>query len=453
MLNIRPNSKVLILGAGRSGLASAKLIHDNIPGVEITIYDKNIDGIRRDEWPFVHLFTDKITQTYPIAVLSPGIGKNYPIAKEVREMGTEIVSELDLAFMFCSSPIVAITGTNGKTTTTSLIAHLLNQGEETPVAFSAGNIGYPFATWVEKHSHEDICTLEVSSYQMETTQYLAPDVSMITNVTPDHLERHGNIETYLDEKVKLLRNTKKDGYVILNGEDERFASLSGIKAKQYFVHRYAPCNGFYADRDYFYANLTTPWEKLENHRFFSKKDLFIKGEHNVQNALFASLAAYLMGATLNDIADGLKSFKGVEHRIEFVRNLDGVEYYNDSKATNYDSTISALNSFDITNNHLYIIVGGVIKQGDTTEFVKLLREKKAHCIIIGKDRDFFIKLCEDNAIPYHDAITMDKAAEYARSKATKGDIVLLSPATASFDQFNDYEHRGRVFKEIVNKLS
>lgn len=441
-----------VLGAGKSGLACVRLLlkkrakpflsesssQEKYAHAEQELQELGI------EYEFGEN-THRVLEADAI-VVSPGVPTDAPILTLAREKNIPIIGELELASEFADAPIAAITGTNGKTTTTTLTGEIFKHaGWITNVA---GNIGTAFADVVENAVGEKaVNVLEVSSFQLDTIKSFRPKVSAILNITPDHLDRYANYEAYIQSKFRIVENQKGHDILIYNHDDETIRSFADtIAFRTYgFSLKEELKNGAYLDGENVIIRIARERDVL-----LQKNEIGIPGPHNLMNAMAASLIARAMGIEYDVIRDVLKSFKGVEHRIEFVRECDGVRYYNDSKATNVDSLKYALQSFTVP---IILIAGGKDKGNDYSLIKDLVREHVKAIISIGDGAKKVEKAFKD-IVPVHSGgHSMEAAVELARKQASNGDAVLLSPACASFDMFDNFEHRGRVFKEIVKNLN
>jgi UDP-N-acetylmuramoylalanine--D-glutamate ligase len=423
---------VLVAGMGKSGLAAIDLLRQQ--GAIVRASDeKPRAGLGIEVLPQ----TDDAFTSVDLIVLSPGIPLDAPAVLAARKRGIPIIGEVELASYFLKGPAIGITGANGKTTTTALIGHLL---KECGIACQiGGNIGTPPTAMVSSSADAQWNVLELSSFQLETIDEFHARIAVCTNVTPDHLDRHHTFENYAAAKARLFETQTADGHAVLNADDATcLGYVSRTRAKAHWFSRRDSTSAFYFDGDTIFAR----GEKLVR-----ASDLPIRGVHNVENAMAAAAAAQIAGAPLDGIAAALRTFPGVEHRLEFVRDRDGVTYYNDSKATNVDATEKAIDAFP---GNLWIILGGKDKNSDYTVLRDKLRAKAKGILLIGAAAP---KIAEQlRGLPVLEKGVLDRAVRDATSSATPGDIILLAPACASFDQFDNFEHRGRVFKELVRSL-
>ena len=375
-------------------------------------------------------------------IISPGVPSDAEIIKLARAKNLKIVSELEFASSFCNGNVIGITGTNGKTTTTSLCDFMFNNcGKK---SYAAGNIGLAFSEIAAKINSGEFVSLEISSFQLDLVDKFRPKVAMILNITPDHLNRYENsIEKYSMSKMRIFENQKSDDYLILS-KDSALLNQYFKKAESkifYFSTKEKVSNGCFLENEEIIFVRNNVIE-------FSCKisDLFIKGEHNVQNAMAVIIAAKIFNLENNYILAALKEFKGVEHRLELVREIDGVKFINDSKATNVDSVIVALKSF---NEPIFLILGGQDKGNDYSMIEELVIEKVKKIYAIGSSAEKVFNYFH-NKVKTEIKKNFEEVINTAINEAREGDIVLLSPACASFDMFDNYEHRGKVFKSIVN---
>ena len=447
--------KILVIGAGISGFAAAKIAKQF--GADVTLSDAksesdlkyDFDELRRlgIGLKFGRQTSDQLDGV-DLIVVSPAVPIKIPLLKEASARSIEIISEVELAYDLARSPICAVTGTNGKTTTVTLLGLLLETAYEKVGV--GGNIGVALSEVALEVGEGGALAAEISSYQMEATKHFRPRVSAILNVTPDHLKRHGSMEVYQAMKEKIFAQEEPTDYLVLNYDDERTRGMiDRAPCKVYYFSRKAALDegAFVLDGD-----LVIKMDGRTD-RLCSIAELGIKGAHNVENALAASMMAALAGATAEGMRGVLMNFTGVEHRIEFVRELDGVKYYNDSKATNTDSAIKALETFE---GKIILIAGGDDKRTDLKEFMTLVRSKVDELILVGDASARFKAAAVENGIgveKIHEVgYSMTAAVSTARRIAKAGQIVLLSPACASFDMYGNFEERGRDFKRLVNDL-
>lgn len=446
---------MLVIGAGISGFAAAKLA--KFMGARVILSDA------KEESELNHDFTelrqrgielvfgpqkDEMLEGVDVVLLSPAVPLRVPIAQRAIQRGIPVISEVELAYRMAESPICAVTGTNGKTTTVTLLGLLLKTHYEK--AGVGGNIGIPLCEEAIRVGKGGCIAAEISSYQMEATNAFRPHVSVVLNVTPDHILRHGSMEVYQQMKERMFAEETMEDYLVLNYDDERTRSMKErAHCRTLFFSRKEELEeGAFLKGDM----LMIRWQGA-SHELCTVSELGIKGGHNVENALAASMAAYLVGVEPEKMSEVLKSFRGVEHRIEFVRDIEGVPYYNDSKATNTDSAIKALETFP---DHIILLAGGDDKMTDLTDFMDLVKERVDELILLGDGAKRFHEAAAERGFSeehIHEAgYSMEKAVELARSMAKPPQVVLLSPACASFDMYSGFEERGRDFKRIVRDL-
>lgn len=440
-----------VLGAGKSGLASVRLllkhrakvfVSDSIKASKAIEAKKELDELGV---PYEFGTNSHNVLEADMIVISPGVSVTAGILNLARSKNIPIIGEIELASGFAEAPIVAITGTNGKTTTTTLTGEIFKDaGWNVTVA---GNIGTAFADVVENAVGEKaVNVLEVSSFQLDTIKDFRSKVSVLLNITPDHLDRYKNYEAYIQSKFRIAENQKGHDIFIYNHDDEvlrSFAETVNVRTLGFSIKETLKQGAFLTD-DQMIVRFGREREEV-----ISRDKIGIPGPHNLMNAMAAVLIARSFGIEYDSIRKTLTSFKGVEHRIEFVRNFQGVKYYNDSKATNVDSVKYALQSF---KEPIVLIAGGKDKGNDYGAIKDLVKEHVKTIVTVGDGAKNIEKAFKGIVALYPAEYSMEKAIEIAKSLAEKGDVVLLSPACASFDMFDNYEHRGRVFKEIVNKL-
>lgn len=441
--------RVLVVGLARTGVATA--IFCVARGAAVTATDiRNApqlgDCVEKLRAAGVQLEfagqTDKILQGQELVVPSPGVPADAPLLLRAREMGVTVWSEIELAGRFLRGQLIGITGSNGKTTTTSLVEHILrNAGIPTVLA---GNIGTPLIAQVEKTTDETITVAELSSFQLELIESFRPSIAVFLNLTPDHLDRHKTLDAYGAAKARIFANQTKDDFAVLNADDAASAAYAPTHSRVlWFSRKKMVMPGAYLrDGKIVFAH------HGEEELIAAVSQVPLPGAHNLENVLAAVTASRLAGVRPAQIEAGIKSFAGVEHRIEFVAELNGVRYYNDSKATNVDATLKALDSFP---GRILIILGGKDKDSDYRQLRTALRDKAILALLVGAAAEKIERQIE-GSVAIERSGTIEKAVGSAFHSAHAGDIVLLSPACASFDQFENYEHRGRTFKELVHQL-
>ncbi|MEW6701593.1 MAG: UDP-N-acetylmuramoyl-L-alanine--D-glutamate ligase [Bacteroidota bacterium] len=447
--------KITVIGAVKSGVGAAKLAK-KVGAVPFVSDNNSKEKLQKSILTFEKEGIDYECGTHTekvydcdLMITSPGVPSDSLVLVKAREKNIRVISEIEFASWFCKASIISITGTNGKTTTTSLMNYTLNEcGKK---CYAAGNIGNAFSEIALDVKEDEFVALETSSFQLDFADKFKPRFSMILNITPDHLDRYNNsFDEYIASKIKITENQNEDDFFIYNADDPEIkANLKNERVQQLaFSLRDdpsadGPAGAFYKEGKMFFTRFGKVTEVC------SVSDLFIRGMHNVANALAVLTAAKLLNLPDQKIRNAFASFKGVEHRLEFVCELDGVEYINDSKATNVDSVWHALRSFE---KPLYLILGGKDKGNNYDQIRQLVLKNVKKIYAIGssaqKVYDYFSTI-----VPTEIKESLESCVYAGRKEATRGSIVLLSPACASFDMFEDYEHRGRVFKETVNKLA
>jgi UDP-N-acetylmuramoylalanine--D-glutamate ligase len=443
--------QIAVIGLGRSGFAAARLL--TVHGAHVTVLDDKTPE-KLTAWieklqalPQVKLVMGGIDPTRivvsDLVVISPGVPALHPALVSAREKGIPVIGELELAFGYCNAPIAAITGTNGKTTTTTLLEIMINASGKKAIA--CGNIGKAFAEAVFELTTEDAAVLEVSSFQLETIEEFRPHVAAILNVTPDHLDRHADMQAYVEAKGRIFENQKPGDSVILNVSDKYTPIYTGLaKSDVYFFGFAGAIRGDKKPGCYIEKGMI----ELLGRPLIQATELLIPGPHNLENACAAALMASLMGVTDDVIAQTLRTFKGVEHRLEPAGEVEGVRFVNDSKGTNVDSVVKALESFD---KPIVLMLGGRDKAGDFTRLSALVKEKVTRIVAFGECKNKVVQQLSPSATVV-EAETLEEAVNGAFVASEKGGVVLFSPGCASFDMFQNYEDRGRQFKAVVQKL-
>lgn len=441
--------KVLVVGLGKSGLAAALFLRRK--GAQVTVSDvRSAEALAND---IPALLDEGINveagghglltfRRQDLIVVSPGVPLDTPELTQVRSFGLPIIGELELAARFLKGKTLAITGSNGKTTTTTLVGEILKAaGLPTLVG---GNIGLPVVALIDDSTDKSWSVLEVSSFQLETTEEFHPAIAVILNITPDHLDRHGTFENYAMAKERIFAVQDASDALVLNADNPRTAEAAvRSKARVYwFSMERTVEQGAWVDGGniVFRAAKDAPAETI-----LAVDAIPLKGAHNVENVLAAVCAARLAGCPAEVVRKTIENFRAVEHRLEFVATLNGVDFYNDSKATNVDATAKAIAAFP---GCIHLILGGKDKNSDYTELSALLRQRVKAVYTIGSAAQK-IESQLHGVVPLHSCKTLDKAVAAAAQAAHPGDVVLLAPACSSFDQFESYEHRGRVFKQLV----
>ncbi|MGA7856538.1 MAG: UDP-N-acetylmuramoyl-L-alanine--D-glutamate ligase [Terracidiphilus sp.] len=443
--------KVLVVGLGKSGLAAALFLRRR--GAQVTVSDiRSAEALAKDipalleEGIMVEAGGHGLLtfRRQDLIVVSPGVPLNTPELAQVKSFGLPVIGELELAARFLQGKSVAITGSNGKTTTTALLGEILEAaGFPTLVG---GNIGVPVIALIDESTPDSWSVLEVSSFQLETTEQFHPNVAVILNITPDHLDRHGTFENYALAKERIFAAQTAQDAVVLNADNVRAAAAAArsVAPVSWFSLEHPVARGAWVEDGFV---VYRPSEDAATEKVMPLTGIPLKGEHNVENVLAAVCAAILAGAPVEAIRPAIENFKAVEHRLEYVATLNGVEFYNDSKATNVDATAKAIASF---STGIHLILGGKDKNSDYTQLSQLLRERVRAVYTIGSAAAK-IESHLRGVVPLHSCETLDKAVSAAATAAHPGEVVLLAPACSSFDQFESYEHRGRVFKELVNE--
>jgi UDP-N-acetylmuramoylalanine--D-glutamate ligase len=441
--------KVLVIGAGKSGVAVSRFLCGK--GAAVVLADAGRPGDPRGELEQLSAAGVQILSggypgvergSFDLVVLSPGVPLTEKPARDALKHGIPVTGELELAYRFARAPIVAVTGTNGKTTTTTLIGEIFkNAGKNVLVG---GNIGRPLVTEVERFGTGDLIVTEVSSFQLETATTFKPKVGVILNITPDHLDRHGTMENYTAAKLKIVAGQEPGDYAVLNYDDAATAALGkGLRGKVFYFSRQAALAEGVFVRE---GKIIAGFGRLEE-IICRVNELGIPGAHNLENALAAVAAAKVMGVESGVLADTLRKFKGVSHRLEFVAEINGVRYINDSKGTNPDASIKALEAYE---EPVVLIAGGKNKGSDFSHFAGKVKEKARALVVLGQSARLIAAAARDKGFEnIYYAGDFREAVQLARRSARPGDIVLLSPACASWDMFKSYEERGDLFKEIV----
>ncbi len=442
--------RALVVGLGKSGVASALFLKAH--GARVTVSDTKSGDELRNEIPVLldHGITvetgghgDRTFRGQDLIVVSPGVPVDAPPLVQARALGEAVIGEIELAAQFLPGPIVAITGSNGKTTTTTLTGEIL-----TAAGFPAligGNIGTPAISLAERAKPETAIVLEISSFQLETIQTFRPKVAVVLNVTPDHLDRHRTFEVYVDAKARIFENQQSSDFAVLNADDLTCVAMGARTRAQVFWfsrQKEVQHGACVREGNIVFRDQSGPREIMQ------VSEIPLKGAHNLENILAAVCAGALMGCAPERIRQAVSDFKAVEHRLEFVTTIRGVDYYNDSKATNVDATIKALESFPA---NIHLILGGKDKGSDYTVLNDLLRQRVKRVYTIGAAAAKIES--QIKGIDVVHAETLENAIRKANAEAQSGDVVLLAPACASFDQFKSYEHRGKMFKEIVRGLA
>jgi UDP-N-acetylmuramoylalanine--D-glutamate ligase len=443
--------KVLVVGLGKSGLAAALFLRRR--GAQVTVSDvRSAESLAREipalleEGIMVEAGGHGLLtfRRQDLIVVSPGVPLNTPELAQARSLGRPVIGELELAARFLKGKIVAITGSNGKTTTTALTGEIFKAaGFPTLVA---GNIGEPVVAHIEESTDDTWSVLEVSSFQLESTQLFHPAIAVILNITPDHLDRHGTFENYALAKERIFASQDGRDCVVLNADSSRTAQAAARARAQvhWFSLEHPVSPGAFVEEGWVVYRRQ---HEGEVERILPLGKIPLKGEHNVENVLAAVCASRMAGVNADVIARAIESFEAVEHRLEFVATINGVDYYNDSKATNVDATAKAIAAFP---GGIHLILGGKDKGSDYTTLSQLLRDRVRSIYTIGSAAAK-IESQLRGVVSIHSCETLANAVGAASAAAHPGDIVLLAPACSSFDQFENYEQRGHVFKQLVGE--
>jgi UDP-N-acetylmuramoylalanine--D-glutamate ligase len=442
--------KVLVVGLARTGAATVRFLAQRgarVKGSEVKSAEelKTLPETLRGlnvEWEFGgHTLTFFLDAE--LIVVSPGVPLSLPVLKKARDQGIPVISEVELAFRFLRRPVIAITGTNGKTTTTTLIGEMLRAGGQQ--AFVGGNIGKPLIQFAAGDQGEKWAVVELSSYQLEGIETFRPAVAILLNLTEDHLDRYPSFQAYGEAKGRVFENQGKEDYAVLNADDARTFSFAHRVESQVllFSRERAVPAGCFLDRGWILFQ--GPEGRRERYALDRVK---IRGTHNLENLMAAIAASRVSGCPPEALQKVMEEFEGLEHRLEWVREIDGVQFFNDSKGTNVGAVVKSLMSF---REPIWLIAGGRDKEGDYGPLKDLLREKVKGMALIGEARERMFGAL-GNETQTVKADSLEEAVEWAWARAKPGEVILLSPACSSFDMFENYQERGRRFKEIVNGL-
>ena len=446
------NQKVLVFGSGISGIGATRLLEQ--VGREVILYDGNASldaekikkqiGEQTKAEVILGDLQEDVMKTLDLVVMSPGVPTDLPIVNKMRDMGIPIWGEIELAFTYGKGDVLAITGTNGKTTTTALLGEIMKNYKES--VYVVGNIGNPYTEVALDMSEESVAVAEVSSFQLETIHEFRPCVSAILNITPDHLNRHHTMEAYIEAKEDVAKNQTKDDTCVLNYEDEVLRKFGeNVNAEVlYFSSQRKLDKGIYLE------NGNIVYKDNEETVVCHVEELQLLGTHNYENVMAASAMAIAYGVPMDVIQKTIKAFAGVAHRIEFVCEKNGVAYYNDSKGTNPDAAIKAVEAM---NRKTLLIGGGYDKDSEYEEWIQSFDGKVKHLVLLGQTREKIAatarRLGFENIIMVD---SLEEAVVTCAKLAEPGEAVLLSPACASWGMFKNYEERGDKFKEFVNAL-
>lgn len=450
--------KVLVVGCGKSGIAATKLLAEH--GAYVYLHDGNAEldgakiaeklvecGLTKIENYELCLgeLTDTVKKATELVVLSPGVPTDLPFVNDFRDAGIPIWGEIELGFAFEQGKVLAITGTNGKTTTTTLLGEIM-KASKAPT-YVVGNIGNPYTDEVLKTSKDSVTVAEISSFQLETVHSFRPIVSAILNITPDHLNRHHTMENYVLAKQAVTCNQTKQEFCVLNYEDEytREFGKTCPASVIYFASAHKLEDGFYYEDECIFKAVGGKSEKLMNIH-----EMTLLGMHNVENVMAAIAMADAAGVSMEIILATVKTFKAVEHRIEYVATKNGVDYYNDSKGTNPDAAIKGIQAMV---KPTYLIGGGYDKQSTYDEWIESFDGKVKKLILLGQTREKIADCAKKHGFEDYVMVeSLEEAMEYCQKNAVSGEAVLLSPACASWGMFPNYEVRGQIFKQIVHAM-
>jgi UDP-N-acetylmuramoylalanine--D-glutamate ligase len=443
-------STFLVVGAGKSGIASAVYLAkegaqvyltDMKQAQEMVTVDKEIE--KHANIKTIWGQNPKIEDIMPDTIIvSPGVPLTTPLIQEGFKRNIEVISELELAYRVANSPFIAVTGTNGKTTTTALIGQLFQDNDRNVLV--GGNIGIPLIEEVSKFNNNDLIVAEVSSFQLETIKNFKPRFAVILNITPDHLDRHLTLEKYKEAKANIFKNQEVEDFLVLNYDDPLVKNLAFDAKSQviFFSRKNILEEGVYLSQGQIVINIGEGPVPI-----CDPQEIFIKGAHNLENAMAAIAVGYMMGLKPEEIKKTLITFKGVAHRLEFVTEIDGIKFINDSKGTNPDASIKALESYTAP---IVLIAGGKNKGNDFGEFADEIKKHVKHLVLVGQAAPEIEAAVEDKGFKnYYRVTTFAEAVHKAYELAEKGDVVLLSPGCASWDMFDSFEQRGDYFKELV----
>jgi len=446
------NKNILIVGLGKSGISAGMLCKQL--GGQVTFYDGKsrislepiVTSLEQEGFSFIFQEIKEMDwKTKDLIIMSPGVPTDLPFLQQAKKYGISILGEMELAYQFCHLPIIAITGTNGKTTTTTLVGEIFKKVLSS--TYVVGNIGVPFSEQVLNMEKKGYVVAEVSSFQLETIKNFHPLVSAVLNITPDHLNRHKTFDKYIQTKEKIFMNQTQDDFLVLNADDPYCIAMQDkTKAKKiYFSTQKVLNEGIYTLND----DIIIAW-RGKKISLCSIHDLIIVGEHNVQNVMAAAAIALCQGVDISLVRDVVCSFKGVEHRIEYVTTWNDVLYYNDSKGTNPDAAIRAIYSMQ---RPIVLIGGGMDKGADFTTWVQAFKGKVKYLILLGETSHKIVQTAHQQGfLNITQVQNMQEAVKLAHQIANVGDCVLLSPACASWDMYTSYEERGNIFKEAILNL-
>ena len=437
---------ILVVGLARSGAAAAEFLLSR--GARVVVNDAKPESELKEAEGLAALGIEVVAGSHPeelfensdLIVVSPGVPLALESFQRARSAGVPVIGEIELAARFIRGRLIGITGSNGKTTTTTLTGELLRDaGLPTQVG---GNIGTALISLVESSRDDGFTVVELSSFQLEAVERLRLFVSVIINITPDHMDRYDSMDDYAAAKANVFRNQTANDFAVLNADDERVSKMDSLtRARTIFFSRRRELD----EGIFLRAGSLIHRESGAERELITREEIKLRGDHNLENVMSALAAGVACGASADSMRASVRNFKGVEHRLEFVAEINGVKFYNDSKATNVDAAIKCIEAFDGGVN---VILGGKDKGGDYSPLAPLVRERCSNVILIGAAADKIAAALE-NTRPLRRAATMREAVEIGLKISKPGEIVLLAPACASFDMFDNYEHRGRVFKDAV----
>ena len=435
------NKNILIMGFGVTGKSALKFLKE-FP-CKIYVYDSNQDLQKLNVEEDFIIFKEEDLDKIDLIVKSPGIYPFHELLIKAREKNIEIISDIELSYRNLKTKnVIAVTGTNGKTTTTTIIGDILKRVSQTYVV---GNIGRGILEITGEAKSDDYLVIEASSFQLEDTIDFKPHIALLTYVTSDHLDWHKTTKNYVDAKFKIFKNQDENDFAILNYENKELAKEYNLKAEKYYfsMEKISDKGAFVQDGKIYFNDGENIEEVLDT------KDIKIPGDHNIKNIMAAIIGCKLLNIDLDIIKKSITSFTGVEHRIEFVRELRGVKYYNDSKGTNPDSTEVAVAAMD---GDVILIAGGYDKGAEFDDLIEKSKDKIKTAILFGETAEKISKACKENDLEFYITKDLNKAVELAEKISCEGDDVLLSPACASWDMYSDYEVRGQHFKDLVKEL-
>jgi len=441
--------KILVVGLARSGAAAAEFLRSR--GARVVVNDAKPESELKDAESLRAKGIEVVAGGHPpglfegaeLIVVSPGVPLALEPFQRARAAGAAIIGEVELAARFLRGRLIGITGSNGKTTTTTLAGELL-RGAGFPTQVG-GNIGTPLISLVETSRDDGLAVIELSSFQLEAVERLRLFVSVIINITPDHMDRYDSMDDYAAAKANVFRNQTADDFAVLNADDERVSKMDSLtRARPIFFSRRRELDDGIFLRGGEIVHRASGVESA----LIARNEITLRGDHNLENVMSALAVGIACGASADSMRAGVRDFKGVEHRLEFVAEIGGVKFYNDSKATNVDAAIKCIEAFEGGVN---VILGGKDKGSDYSPLAPPVRARCSNVILIGAAADK-IAAALGGSRPLRRASTMEEAVEIGLKIAEPGEVVLLAPACASFDMFDNYEHRGRVFKEAVRNL-